>query len=55
MTGKDGSFVIYNLKRGKYVARVSLEGYNNGEMSFKVRRSRSHNNDIVKIALISTQ
>ena len=55
MTGKEGSFVIYNLKRGKYVARVSLEGYNNGEMSFKVRRSRSHNNDIVKIALISTQ
>ena len=53
LTGQDGSFVIYNLKRGKYVARVSLKDYNKiciGEVSFKVR-SGSHTYDIGKIAI----
>ena len=53
LTGQDGSFVIYNLKRGKYVARVSMKDYNKicvGEVSFKVR-SGSHTYDIGKIAI----
>ena len=53
LTGQDGSFVIYNLKRGKYVARASFEDYNNGEKSFKVR-SGSHINDIGKICVRRT-
>ena len=46
LTGQDGSFVFYNLKRGKYVVRASLEDYNNGESSYKIRRSGSRINDI---------
>jgi len=50
MTGKDGSFVIYNLKRGKYVARVSLNDYKTVKGRFKIG-SGSHTYDIGKIAL----
>ena len=45
-TGQDGSFVFYNLKRGKYVVRASLDDYYDGESSYKIRRSGSRINDI---------
>ena len=33
-TGQDGSFVFYNLKRGNYEARVSLEDYYNEDLQY---------------------
>ena len=50
LTRQDGSFLIYNLERGKYVARASLEDYINGESRFKVRSGYKANNR-VKIAI----
>ena len=53
MTGNDGSFVIYNLKRGKYVARVSLNDYKTVNGRFKIG-SGSGTYDIGKIAIRRT-
>ena len=53
MTGNDGSFVIYNLKRGKYVARVSLKDYKTVNGRFKIG-SGSGTYDIGKIAIRRT-
>ena len=50
MTANDGSFVIYNLKRGKYVARVSLKDYKTVNGRFKIG-SGSGTYDIGKIVI----
>ena len=50
LTWQDGTFGIYNIDRGKYVARISLEGYNNCDRRFRVR-SGSRIKKIVKISM----
>ena len=51
LTRYDGSFIISSLGRGKYVARVSLEGYNNCDRGFRVLRSGSRIKKSVKISM----